>query len=183
MAYDAMRARLTEVEKLYEAAALEVTEAAKFGDLSEASEYDAAKDRLGRIAKEREMLEPVLSMTPLRASDSAVVFEEGSCVTLTIYSVTQEPISVAQNRVAEFFANTTPIFEGVVMFGGTLPTQDILKDSALSEESTIGRFLLGKPSGYYSIKVPGGFANTMATLMKSTEVAPEDIKCIFRGKV
>ena len=180
LASETVKKRLAVVEAECEVAAAAVIEARKFGDLSEAAEYDAAKENLGRLTKERDMLAPVATMPTVQSSDSSSVFEEGSVVKITVYNLTQQPVGTSVEDFQKLASSVKPAFEGIVMLGGSIPTMDLLRDASLSEESAVGKFLIGKHSGNYSVKVPGGFANLTAVKLKSNEFTPDQISCTFR---
>lgn len=181
LAYSTIRQRLEDNAKELEQASMQLQEALKLGDLSENSEYDAAKDRMSRVTKERDMLAPVLAMSQVKANDSASIFEEGCVIQLKVFNMTSGPMDPRSDAFARLMRETEPIFEGTLMYGGTLPIQELLTDAALSVETPIGGFLLGKQSGAYSIQVPGGFANIYAKKLKSTEFTMEDISCVYRA--
>ena len=181
LAYSTIRQRLEDNAKEVEQASLQLQEALKLGDLSENSEYDAAKDKMGRVTKERDMLAPVLSMPQVKANDSASMFEEGCVMELKVFNMTPGPMDPRSDEFVKMMNETEPIFEGTLMYGGTLPIQELLTDAALSVDTPIGSFLLGKQPGAYSIQVPGGFANIYARKLKSTEFTMEDISCVYRA--
>lgn len=164
----------------YDKATVQLQEAIAMGDLSENSEYDAAKETMRRITSERDALQPYLSMPQIKASDSAGIFEEGCVMQIKIYCTTPEPVDPRSDAFAKLTRDKVPVFEGTVLLGGTLPMQELMTDSALSTDTPIGSFLLGKQSGNYSIKVPGGFSNVYVRKLKSTEFKMEDIKCVYR---
>lgn len=181
LAYDAIKERISANAEEYEQASSELQEAIAMGDLRENSEYDAAKEHLGRVTRERDMLLPVLSMPQVRANDSASIFEEGCVVELRVYNMTPEPMDPRGDAFQNMIKTVTPVFEGKLMLGGTLPIQELLADAALDTATPIGGYLLGKQSGNYSIQVPGGFANVSAKKLKTVEFTKEDIACVFRG--
>lgn len=181
LAYSNIRQRLEKNAEELESATVQLQEALKLGDLRENSEYDAAKDLMGKVTKERDMLVPVLSMPQVRANDSASIFEEGCVILLKVFNMTPEPMETRGDAFAKMMETTEPIFEGTLMYGGTLPIQELLADAALSVDTPIGGYLLGKQSGAYSIQVPGGFANIYAKKLRSTEFKPEDISCVYRA--
>lgn len=182
LAYSSIRQRLEENAKEVATASEQLQEALKMGDLRENSEYDAAKDRMGKVTKERDMLTPVLSMPQVRANDSASIFEEGCVIELKVFNMTPEPMDTRSEAFNKMMATTQPIFEGILMYGGTLPIQELLTDSALSVDTPIGGYLLGRQPGAYSIQVPGGFANVYARKLRSTEFKVEDIHCVYRER-
>lgn len=157
----------------------QLQEAVRMGDLRENSEYDAALEARAKVRREREMLLPVLTMPVLRASDNIAIFEEGCVVELRVYGTVDRPLDGNSVEFSKIVEQQSPQFEGKVMLGGTLPIQDLLADAALSIETPIGAYLLGKQSGRYSIKVPGGFAIVTASKLRSTEFTPEQIGCVY----
>lgn len=179
--YADAKARLVKNSAEYERISEELQEAIKMGDLRENSEYDAAKEAMRKVTKERDELTPVLSMPQLRSNDSASIFEEGCIIELKVYSATPEPMNTKSEEFARMVKECTPSFEGVLMFGGTLSVHELLRDSTLSTDTPIGKFLLGKQPGAYSIQVPGGFANVIAKKVKSTELEEKKIGCIYNG--
>ena len=100
------------------------------------------------------MLAPVATMPTVQSSDSSSVFEEGSVVKITVYNLTQQPVGTSVEDFQKLASSVKPAFEGIVMLGGSIPTMDLLRDASLSEESAVGKFLIGKHSGTYSVKVP-----------------------------
>ena len=181
LAYASIKKRLDQNAKDVAAATVQLQEALQLGDLSENSEYDAAKDLMRKVTRERDMLTPVLSMPQVKANDSASIFEEGCVIELKLYGMTPEPMERGSAAFNQMVASVTPVFEGILMLGGTLPIQELLTDAALDVETPIGGYLLGKQSGLYSVPVPGGFANISAKKLKSTEFNTEDIHCVYRG--
>lgn len=168
MALDTAKRRLAETEAEYHDASARLDEALKMGDLRENSEYEAARSTVQRIAMERDQLMPVLMYPVVRANDNISMIEEGSIVHIRVWSVTPSPVA-AGSREFEEIKQHAPVFDGVLMFGGTLEYQELLKDNALSCDTPIGAFLLSKHPGDYSIQVPGGFANvTVEKLPAST---------------
>ena len=181
LSYASIRKRLTQNAEELDKASQELQEAIALGDLSENSEYDAAKEHLSKVTKERDILVPVLSMPQVRANDSASIFEEGCVIELKIYNMTPEPVDPRSDAFASLAKTSTPVFEGKLLFGGVLPIQELLADSALATDTPIGSFLLGKQPGNYSIQVPGGFANVYTKKLKTSEFTAEDIGCVYRG--
>lgn len=180
LAYSSIRQRIEKNAVELSDASVQLQEALKLGDLRENSEYDAAKDLMSKITKERDMLSPVLSMPQIRANDSASIFEEGCVIDLKVYNMTPGPMDTRSEKFADMMKTSVPIFEGILMYGGTLPIQELLVDSALSVDTPIGKFLLGKQPGAYSIQVPGGFANIYVRKLRTAEVKFEDLHCKYR---
>ena len=181
LSYNRIKERLADNAIEYEKASAELKEAIAMGDLRENSEYDAAKERMHKVTQERDELSMVLAMPQVCANDNATFFEEGSVMELKVFTLTPVPMNTKGEEFQKMVETVTPIFEGVILFGGTLPLQELLSDSALSAETPIGKELLGRQPGYYSFKVPGGFANLSAKKLKSNEFKLEDIKCVYRG--
>ncbi len=170
-------------EEEYKQASAQLQEAIKMGDLRENSEYDAAKESMGKIMRDREMLLPVLSMPVIKSSDSVNIFEPGCVLDLKVYGTTAEPIPPNSNQFKDIMSENSPVFEGIVMLGGTLPIQELLVDSALDIKTPVGKFLLGKQSGCYTVPVMDEFVIVSAKRLKSTEFSPEDIGCSYNGEV
>lgn len=159
----------------------QLQEAIKMGDLRENAEYDAAKEAMGKATRERDMLLPVLDMPTVRSSDSVAVFEEGCVVDIQVYHSLREPVEPNSEAFKKIVSDTTPAFEGRVMLGGTLPIQELLVDAALDVATPVGSYLLGKPSGSFIVKVPGGFVPVVAKKLKTTEFTPEEVGCTYNG--
>lgn len=172
--------RLARVEEEIKTVSVQLHEAINMGDLRENSEYDAAKEAMGKLTRERDMLAPVLSMAVVRSGDNIKIFEEGCVLDLKVYGTTLAPLEPRSEEFSQAIKGD-PVFQGIVMLGGTLPIQELLVDSALDVDTPVGSYLLGKPSGRYSIKVPGGFAVVVATRLKSSEFVPERIGCEYHG--
>lgn len=181
LAQASIRQRLAQNASDIEKVSVSLKEALKLGDLSENSEYDATKEAMAKLTKERDMLTPVLSMPAVRSSDNIAVFEEGSVIDIKVYSVLSHPVYPDTNEYAKLVSENAPAFEGTIMLGGTLPIQDLIEDAALSVETPVGSYLIGKPSGSYIVKVPGGFVPVIARKLKSTEFTPEDIRCSYNA--
>lgn len=175
MAVEKARTRLSESEFEYAEARQQLDEAIKMGDLRESAEYDAARAAVARIATERDALQPVLSMPVVKANDNIPIITEGSVVEVIIYSVTNAPIDPSTEQ---FMQEKTkePLFKGMLMYGATLEVHELLADKALSSDTPIGKFLLGKQPGDYSVAVPAGFANLSVDKL-STGVKVSELYC------
>lgn len=164
-----------------ESAAEQLQEALAMGDLRENSEYDAAREQMQRIVRELDSLTPSLGLQPIKANPNARVIEEGCVIRLRIYSVTQSPINYNPGAADSSGKIPDPIFDGLLMYGGTVPGQDLLQDHALDVTTPIGRAILGKQPGNYSVQVPGGHANLVVEKVVTDpetggEVTPETLK-------
>lgn len=175
LALDKTKKRIEEIEEEYKAKVKELEEALKDGDLRENSPVDAAREQVNRLARERDDLTPVVTMPVVKANDNITVFEAGSVIKLTIHNVTQTPVTAGTSEF-EKLKELPPAFEGVLMYGGTLGYQELLLDYALADDTPVGKFLLGRQPGDYSISVPAGFANVTAEKLKTT-VGLEDLYC------
>ena len=176
MAVESTKERLVTVEKEYAQASQQLNEAVKLGDLSENAEYDAAKEAVNRLAREREELAPVITMPVIRSSDNIGILEEGSVIRLVVHSVTPAPVKPDSKEFEDLKNSGVSAFEGVLMYGGTLSMHELLTDKAFSATTAVGKFIHGKQPGDYSIAVPGGFANvTVEKLHSSTP--HEDLFC------
>lgn len=175
LALDSAKRRLAELDEQYKEVSRQLDEAIKMGDLRENAEYDIAKANKNRIAKERDELIPVLTMPVVRSNDNLDIIEEGSIIYLRIHSQTSDPVPVG---TPEFEAlKTQPAeFEGLLMFGGTLNYQEFMEHKALSTSSAVGKFILGKPSGDYSVPVMSGYVNITVRKEKSN-VSASDLYC------
>lgn len=183
LAYNQIKDRIKANEEEYAVVSQQLQEALKLGDLSENAEYDAARSAMDRIVKTRDALIPVMSMTALKSNDNAGIFEPGCVVELSVYGTTPEPLDPKSKEFASIVDTGDPVFYGKLMLGGILPVHELLEDAALSDDADtpIPYYLLGKKSGWYSIKVPGGFAIVVAKKLKSTEFTEEDIRCVYKG--
>lgn len=176
LAYNNIKERLVENANEYNKVAVELNEALKMGDLRENSEYDAAKSSMAKITRERDMLSPVLSMSVIKANDNTNIFEPGSVIQLDVYNLTNKPLDFTE-EVLDNLKKQEPVFSGIVMLGGIIPILGLLEDNALSTDTPVGNYLIGKVSGAYSVRVPGGFANIVATKLKTTDITSGDLHC------
>lgn len=175
MAVDKAKAKLTQLDEEYAVASAQLDEAIKMGDLRENAEYEIAKSAVQHITRERESVAAVMGMPIVRANDNIQVIEEGSVVKLTIHGVSSHPVKVGTKEFEEI-KKQPPSFEGVLMYGATLSYQELLSDNALSVDTPMGKFLLGKQPGEYSIPVPAGFAVVTAEKLK-TSTSPDELCC------
>lgn len=178
LALSGLESRVSALRKERDETAVQLQEAVAMGDLRENSEYDAAKDAMSRIVKELDSLTPSLSLKPIKANPNARVIEEGCVIRLRVYSVTPSPVSASV--IQAMGPNAKPLFDGLLMYGGTVPGQDLLQDHALSIDTPIGRGILGKQPGYHTVQVPGGHANFIVekvTIDEETggEITPETL--------
>ena len=179
--YSKVRNRLTEIDEEYEEVSKELEEAIAFGDKSENAEYDAAKDRMNRIVKERDELYSVIGLPQLKSSDSTNFFDEGSVISLKVFRVMPSPMNPGSQEFMEMIEKEQPVFEGIVLYGGVLSIHDLLSDYALSVDTPVGTAIFGKQSGNFSVKTADGFVNVVAKKLKESEFSEKDIGCIFRG--
>ena len=158
MAYAKTKEYLDTVEKEYRESIRMRDLAAKDGDARENSNLDNYKDMVARLSRIREELAPVLTLPVVKSNDNVSIIEEGSVIHLTVHRVTNTPV---QPNTAEFEAlkEGKPEFEGVLMYGATLSIHDLLSNKALACTSPVGRFILGKQPGDYTVPVPNGFSN------------------------
>lgn len=180
LAYDKLKARYDEVVEEYHQVSVQLQEAVALGDLKENSEYDAAKATMSKISRERDVLSSILVLPQIRSNNSLNVFEEGCVIELKIYSLTSTPMDTTSDQFKQMVETKVPDFEGVCLLGGTVSVQELLKDSALDINTPIGTALLGKQPGWYSVQVPGGFANLTAKKLHDGEFTMDDVQCVFR---
>lgn len=148
----------------------QLAEAVEMGDLRENSEYDAAKDAVGKLTKEAEALQPVMTMAAVRANDGLAMIREGAVIDLTVHQLTKSPIKPGTSEF-EKLKEQTPVFHGVLAFGASLSIHELLNDKVLKVGTPVGAFLLGKRPGDYSIPVPGGFSNVTVSKVFNVEDA------------
>lgn len=153
LAYSRVEKRISALKEEHAQTSVQLQEALAMGDLRENSEYDAAKEAMGRIVKELDALTPSLGYPQAKANPNARVIEEGCVVALTIYSVSDVPLKKEQAEREE------PIFNGRLMYGGVVPGLDLLRDHALDIGTPVGAAINGKQNGYLSVAVPGGYSN------------------------
>lgn len=176
MALDSAKHRLAAVEEEYKEVARQLDEAVKMGDLRENSEYDAAKEAMSRVVRVRDELQPVVTMPVVRSNDNISVIEEGSVVRLNVWSITPSPITPGSPEFEALKQSGSCDFDGIMMFGATLEVHELMADKALASDTPIGKFILGKQPGDYSVPVPAGHANiTVQKLPSQTSV--EELYC------
>lgn len=176
MALDSAKQRLATVEEEYKEVARQLDEAVKMGDLRENSEYDAAKEAMSRVVRVRDELQPVVTMPVVKSNDNISVIEEGSVVQLSVWSITPSPVTPGSAEFESLKQSGVCAFEGIMMFGATLEVHELLVDKALASDTPIGKFILGKQPGDYSIPVPAGYANITATKL-TNKTAVENLYC------
>lgn len=167
--YTIAKNQLIQAQADLEDANVALNEAIKLGDLSEASEYDAAKEKMKSLQQLVEDLRPVLNMEPIPVQDTVDIIEPGSIIDIMVYRTTKKPMDVNSAAFHEL-TSEKPIFQGRLLFGGGLVVHELLRDKLLSEKAPIGAGILGRPSGSYSIKVPAGYANIIVHRVKTSEL-------------
>ena len=159
-------------------AAITLQEAVELGDLSENSEYDAAKETMRRVVERLDILKSLSELPVLQVHDTDTL-EEGCVASLKIYCVNRTPNPPGSSLLN--YTKQKPIFEGTILFGGATPVHTLMKDGVLSTKTKIGSFLLGKQGGVYEVSVPGGFAIVEAHPLSLDEYKLEDIGCRYEG--
>ena len=155
----------------------ELSEAVKLGDLRENSQYDDAKARVNKLMYAKEEYMTAKGVPTIQDNDSIEHIGEGSIVHLVIHSRSKAPLTPG-SREFEKAKEEGPIFEGKLMFGGIPPFLEMMEDKVFSTETPLGKQLLGKVPGDYSLPVPAGYANL--TVSKITgEVSQEDLMCVI----
>lgn len=178
MALASAKARLEELRENYEVANAELQEAIALGDLSECSEYDAAKETIRKIMVEKDKIEPYMAFPSVKCPDSESTIQEGSVLDLTIYGISDAPIAEGSAEYAEMIKRQ-PTLTGRFMFGGNLEIHTLLQDKMLSATTPVGRYLLWKASGYYSVRTPGGFTNLRVQKVDLKDLNASDLRCTF----
>lgn len=174
LALSGIEKRVGELRAEREVTSVQLQEALSMGDLRENSEYDAARDAMSRIVKELDALLPSLSLQPIKANPNARVIEEGCVIRLKIYSVTPSPMTAICTQPGPDGKPPELVFDGLLMYGGTVQGQSLLMDHALSTTTPIGKAILGKQPGFHSVQVPGGHANfTVEKVIKDEETGGE----------
>lgn len=173
LALERAKARLSVVEQEFLVAKQERDEALSFGDVSENEELQSVKMRLGRLAREREILAPITTMIAVRTNDAIAIVDEGAVVEVIIHAITGTPVAVG---TPEFKAlkEKEPAFRGHLMYGRVPNSYSLVDDCALSETSPIGKFIMGKQPGDYSVPVPAGFANISIQKIRNVQ-STEDL--------
>ncbi len=166
------KARYSEVQDELVTARQQLAEAVEMGDLRENSEYDSAKTQVSKLVRESEELQPVMTMQAVRANDGITVIKEGSVVEISIYQLTKTPVRVGTAEFEEL-KKLPPVFHGVLAFGAALSFHELLVDNILHTETPVGKFLLGKKPGDYSVPVTGGFSNLTVSKVFNVEDANE----------
>lgn len=176
---DNARSRLRDVENRYEEASVRLDEAIKLGDLRENSEYDIAKELSRKLTAEMDELSSAILLPVVRSSDNVPTIEEGSVVEVTVHSVTKSPIPVGSPEF-DALKQGEPAFRGTLMFGATLSVHELIADNALSTDTPIGKYILGKQSGDYNVPVLAGFANITVRKL-SSDTTTEQLYCSLGG--
>lgn len=177
--------RIKELRKLRAESAAAFHEVSNQGDFKENSGRDIEKDNLQRIVKELDTLLPALGYTPVKANPNVRGIEEGCVIRLRVYSVTPTPANSNISLPGPDGKEPTPIFDGVLLFGGAVKGQSILTDRALSATSPLGKAILGKQPGFFTAPVPGGHANfVVEKIMKDSVTGGEvTLDTVFRSDV
>lgn len=181
LALSGIEKRIADLRVDREKASVQLQEALAMGDLRENSEYDAAKDEMARIVKELDALAPALSMQPIRANPNARVIEEGCVIHLRVFSVTPSPMTHAAILAENGGKEPQSIFDGLLMYGGAAPGQNLMSDHALSTDTPIGKAILGKQPGFHTVRAPAGHSNFIVEKVTKDpetgeEITPETLK-------
>lgn len=167
-------ARQTEIE--WQKAQEEVQRAVSFGDLSENSEYDVAKANFIKLVNKKAEITELLNEPPLYSSNNDII-EPGSIISLKVAGPFKDldnssETSNLQKMLFDGSADVNRIennalsFEGIILYGGRPAIYDFKESKVLGENSTVGKFLLGKPSGSYVIPVTDGFVKVEVQKIK-----------------
>ncbi len=168
-----VKKRLSELASELSEASVALDRALAFGDLSENSEYDAAKETMRKLTAERDLLTPLLTYVECESSDSTDNIDEGCIIELWAYGTTPQQLPV------DDLEKETAVIHGKLMFGGAVPGWDILNDHALGTDTPVGHFLVGKRSGSYSIQVKDGFVRVRVKKLPSTGITANDLFCEY----
>ena len=171
--------RYAATEAEFAVAKQRLDEAIKLGDLSENAEYDTAKSAVNRLSRELDELSPVVTMSPVHANEAVSIIEEGSVVEVIIHSITHNPVPPGSAAFGEA-KEGTPAFKGHIMFGASLSFHELLNDHILAASTPVGKYILGKQPGDYSVPVPAGFANLSVRKLEG-RVKTEDLYCTLGG--
>lgn len=188
--YNKTKNYLTTLEERQKAALQELNEAKGFGDLSENSEFDAAKANLMYLLKEIDKCRSVLNQ-PILKSHSTDIIEEGCIISLKMYGPYNVPQLEKNNKSLEkmtlgvssdtnsnpstylqHIIETYPLtLEGVFLFGGSADFHNIVDDNVLDILPPIGSAILGKNSGVFEISIPAGFCTIIVQKLHDKTVS------------
>lgn len=150
----------------------QVNEARADGDLRENSPYDAAREKLQKLYKERDALQSLQELPLVKNNDMKGKFQEGCVIRLTVFS---QGDSLSDDQLKELAdkvdrGEEVPFLtDGILLFGGSSLMFDLVHDYSLDEKTPIGRWLLTHEPGAYSIQVgqQGRYVNFKASHVNS----------------
>lgn len=153
-------AQIQELTDLVNASQERLREAIAQGDLSENSEYDAAKESHRKCLNRLEDAQEVLQYEPLDVVVPDVICE-GCVLHIQVWGQTEQEVG------EDYFSKVKqgkPVLEGNVTFGGSLDHHTLYDNGALSIKSIVGEYILRSPQGGdFSIKVRDRYTNVTAT--------------------
>ena len=165
--YGKVKAEYDETLKLLNQVHDELDEARQQGDLSENSDYDAAKAKEAKTVKKLAELSDLLESKVLDGSTTPEI-TPGDVLEIVIYGQTKEFLD--NENLSKYIESTIPRIEGRVLFGGATHQMTLTDDFVLSDTCSVGAFICGKPSGIFSIKSPGGFTNIKVSKVQDGEL-------------
>lgn len=176
LALSSARQRYAETTEELDKARVQLDEALQLGDLSENSEYDAAKALVGKLSRQLDDLSSVMAMQSVRSDDHLSIIDEGSIIELTVWKVTRNPVKVGSSEFEELKKGQPP-FKGVLMYGASLSIHELLNDRMLSVDTPVGQAIYRKQSGDFSVAVKVGFANISVQKLKTADISSADLYC------
>ena len=148
--YEKAQKELSEIDDKLNKARQELKEARELGDLSENSEYDAAKEDISLILRKKEALEKIVNDTVLKIDPSDKIYP-GCVIEIDSWGPYREPYGDISGCEKE-----QEYLKGTLLYGGSTSDRSFIQDKILSEESPIGKFINGKSSGTYEVRVHDG---------------------------
>ena len=166
--YQKTKEQLTTAQKELEEKLVQLNEAIKLGDLSESSEYDAAKESVSRLQRLVEELQPVLEISTIAVNESSDIIEPGCIIELTVFKTFKSPVKKGDIKYLEAL-KSKPNFTGLLIYGGALPVHTLVKDKVLNENTPIGKAINGASEGEYVVEVPAGYTVIKVSKLKYNE--------------
>lgn len=177
--YNKTKEYLRTLEEKYTDATQQLEEAKNYGDASENSELDAAKENFLYILREIEKCKTILSQPILKAHSTDII-EEGCIISLAMYGPYNTPQlkKISLDTSTDNSSTSMSLFKsvqekfplivnGIFLVGGSAEFHNIIDDKVLDINSPVCNAILGKSSGIFEIAIPAGFSTIVVQKLQN----------------